>query len=210
MHRIIVISTGPGSKEYIADIARTEAQKCDVIIGSSAQLEAMGVGDDQVVYEAWGVDKIMNLVEKHEGEKVGVLIVGDAGVYSLAQRFAERFGKDSIEDIIPGVSSIQVAFARIKEPWLNVRVFSYREKAMDDVREVLQCERSAILCDSEHSSKIILSALQSAGLFKEKRRVYVCQDLTFDTECIIEITKPADSDEIDVRRREIIVIISDY
>lgn len=209
MHKILVISAGPGGKEYMTDLARTKVKECEVIIGSAEQLEAVEVLDDQIVHEEWGVENIMNIVQKHEGKKVGVLVVGDAGVYSLAQRFAERFGRDAIEEVIPGVSSIQVAFARIKEPWLNMQVFSYRKKTTDDIDEVLAYERSVILCDREHNSKMILSALRDAGLFKQKRRVYVFQDLTFDTESVIKIEKPADIEGIDVKRREIVLTIKD-
>ena len=86
---------------------------------------------------------------------------------------------------------------------------SYRKKTTDDIDEVLAYERSVILCDRKHNSKMILSALRDAGLFKQKRRVYVFQDLTFDTESVIKIEKPADIEGIDVKRREIVLTIKD-
>ena len=207
-HRIVVISAGPGGKEYITDIARKKSKDCEVIIGSAEQLAAAGVSRMQTVYEEWGIENIVKLLERHKGRLVGILVTGDAGIYSLAQRFAERFGEESIEEIVPGVSSIQVAFARIKEPWLNLRVFSYREGPFEGFEEVLRHERSAILCDKEHDSKKILTALEGSGLFERERKIFVCQELTLEDETVMKIHSGDDIEKIEVKRREIVVIIN--
>ncbi|NOY63858.1 MAG: precorrin-6y C5,15-methyltransferase (decarboxylating) subunit CbiE, partial [Nitrospirae bacterium] len=174
MEWIVIISGGPGGSEYITTSARNRARRCEVLVGSRNQLTAIEPLSGQKVYEETDVERIMEIIEKHKGREVGVVVTGDAGIYSLAQRIIDRFGKESVKEIIPGVSSIQVAFARIKEPWVNVRVFSYHGRPLEGLDEILTHERVAILCDREHNSKVILRELTKHGLFEKRRDIHVC------------------------------------
>ncbi len=205
---IMVVSGGPGGPEYITEVARRKAQEADVVIGSKAQIEAVKPGPEQKVYIETGIDRIMELIEQHRGKDTAVVVTGDAGIYSLCQRIIDRFGKEAVKEVVPGISSLQVAFARIKEPWLNVRVFSYHGRPLEGLEEVLKNERVAILCDREHNSKVILEKLMDYGLFDGSRRIYVCQELTLPEEKVIEIGSPEDVVMIEAKGREIVVILS--
>ncbi|GEM_PF-1985422 len=207
MHRIRIISAGPGGRGYITGIALQKARQCDVIIGTEQQVAAAGHEPGQTVHKENSVEGIMRLIEQHEGELVGVLVTGDAGIYSLAQRIIARFGKEAVEEVIPGVSSIQAAFARVKEPWLNVRVFSFHGRPLEGLGEILHCDRAAILCDREHDAKAVLSALARLGLFTGQLDVYVCRNLTMEDEEVIEVRGPGDIEGIGTGRREIVLLI---
>ena len=208
MHKIIVISAGPGGGDYITDLAREKAKECEVLIGSSEQLDAAGISEGQTVYDEWGVGNIMKLLEHHEGQKIGVLVTGDAGIYSLSSRIMDRYGRESVVEVIPGVSSLQVAFAKIKESWLGVHVFSYREEPFGGFEEILRCDKAAIFCDKNHDSRKVLHELEKAGLFAKQRKVCVCQELTLEGESVVEIVSPKDIDNVEVKRREIVLVIN--
>jgi len=45
-------------------------------------------------------------------QRIAVLVTGDPGLFSLAKPVIERFGRTRCR-VIPGVSSVQTAFARI-------------------------------------------------------------------------------------------------
>jgi len=207
MHKISVISAGPGGKGYITLNAREKVKSCDVVIGTGIQLASVETVSSQIVYEESSIDKILDLIAEHEGSRIGVLVTGDAGVYSLAQKIIQRFGKDAVEEIVPGVSSIQLAFARIKEPWLNVQVFSYHGRPLERLEDILTHERVAVLCDREHNSRVILSGLERIGLFEREREIYICQDLSMESERVVEIRSPEDIEGIEPARREIILIL---
>ncbi len=209
MHRIVVISTGPGGKEYITDLAREKTRECEVIIGNGIQLDSIETVQDQTVYEESRIDEILDLLARHEGDKVGVLTIGDAGIYSLSRRIAGRFGKEAIAEVIPGISSIQVAFARVKAQWLNVQVYSFRDEPLEGLIDALHHDRVAILCDKVHHSRMLLSALKNHGLFKSNRKVYLCQDLTLEGEKVVEIKHPDDIERVDIKKREIILLLNE-
>jgi len=204
---IVVVSGGPGGPEYITEIARKKAQQAEVVIGSKAQIEAVNPLPEQKVYIETGIDRIMDLIEQHRGTDTAVVVTGDAGIYSLCQRIIDRFGKDAVKEVVPGISSLQVAFARIKEPWLNVRVFSFHGRPLEGLEEVLKHERVAILCDREHNSKVILGRLKDYGLFDGSRKIYVCQELTLPQERVIRVESVMDLRDLEVKRKEVIVIL---
>lgn len=208
MHRITVISAGPGGKGYITLLAREKVKECDVIIGTGTQLDSMELLPVHTLFEESSIERILELIAEHEGKRVGVLVTGDAGIYSLSSKIIDRFGEDAVDEVIPGVSSIQVAFARIKEPWLNVKVFSYHGRPMEGLDEVLRHQRVAILCDREHSSKVVLSALVKFGLFEISRKIAVCQDLTMENERVVDIRNDLDIADLIPGRREITLVIT--
>lgn len=209
MHRIRLISVGPGHASYVTDLARETSARCGVLIGSREQLEAVGTRNGQILHEAWGVDRIFELLEKERGKTVGLLITGDAGIFSLAGRIRDRYGDDAIRDVVPGVSSLQVAFARIREPWLNVRAFTYRERPFEQIGEVLRCRRAAVFCDRRHTASVILQRLAEMGLFDEPRRIYVCQNLTLSDERVTRIGDASDLSDLPSLRFEIVLLLSE-
>ncbi len=207
MRKIRIISAGPGGRGYVTAVAREKARECDVLIGTEDQIAAVGTAPGQDVYRESSIEAIMGLLEEERGRLAGVLVTGDAGIFSLAQKIIERFGKEAVEEIIPGVSSLQVAFARVKEPWLNVRVFSFHGRPLEGLEDILRHDRAAVLCDREHNAKAVLSALCRCGLFDAGRDVYVCRDLTTDDEEVSEVRGPGDIGKLKAGRREIVLLL---
>lgn len=113
--------------------------KCsEVIFGGKRHLELVkDIIDDKKKTYIIGADTqgIVNEIKKNflEGKNVVVLNSGDPLFYGLAKRVIDEIGKDSVE-IIPNVSSIQLAFSRIKENWEDAKILSIHSKAknLDD------------------------------------------------------------------------------
>ncbi|WP_420267041.1 precorrin-6y C5,15-methyltransferase (decarboxylating) subunit CbiE [Candidatus Magnetominusculus dajiuhuensis] len=206
MYKITVISAGPGGAEYMTYAAVKRARACDILIGTRGQLAALDIAPSDNAIEENRIEEIINLIQRHEDRDVGVLVTGDAGIFSLSQTICDRFGKASVLEVIPGVSSIQAAFAKIKESWLDVRVFSFHGRQIEGAEECLQCPKAVILCDKQNTARAILNALLPLGLFSMERDIYVCQNLTRDGEKIIEIKHPDAIETIMSAGKELIVI----
>ncbi|MBF0342870.1 MAG: precorrin-6y C5,15-methyltransferase (decarboxylating) subunit CbiE [Nitrospirae bacterium] len=187
MHKITVISSGPGSADFMTLLAHRKASASEVLIGTALQLGAVDTSNCKIMYEESKIDKILKLIGMHEGQEVGVLVTGDAGIFSLTQKIIVLYGRDAIKEIIPGVSSIQVGFAKIKEAWTNVKAFSFHGREISGLDEIIAAEKAVILCDKVNNAAELLRRLDAVGLFKDNRRVYVCQNLTLEDEDITEI-----------------------
>ncbi|KJR43092.1 precorrin-6y C5,15-methyltransferase (decarboxylating), CbiE subunit [Candidatus Magnetoovum chiemensis] len=208
MHKITVIGAGPGAAQYLTLYALDKVKTCDVVIGTKEQLLSINTNSSQIVYEQNKIEKIFDLIKTHEGQEIAVMVTGDPGIYSLAQKIGDKFGKEAIKELIPGISSIQLAFAKIKESWLNVSVFSYHGRKIENLDKVLETSKAVILCDRHNNSKEILRLLLNLGLLKQHPDIYVCQDLSYETEKVIRIAAKEDIEHITAARREMIVIIN--
>ena len=91
-------------------------------------------------------------------------------------------------EIISGISSLQVAFARIGVPWSNVSVIDAHgkdhEKAMDDIVHDIGRNRPVfIIADPKFPLQRVAEALREAG-----PEIIICQDLGEDEEKIVRGT----------------------
>ena len=67
-----------------------------------------------------GLSKIESLRPKGP---VTVLVSGDPGFFSLAKLVLRRFGRENCR-IVPGISSVHVAFSRICLDWADAKIIS--------------------------------------------------------------------------------------
>jgi len=115
---------------------------------------------------------------------VTVLATGDPLLYGIADFIIKRFGKRGVE-IIPNVSVVQAAFARIKESARGLKVLSvHGNRSIDDISEEISDQRRvALFTDSVNNPAAVARALLQRG--EEGWKVYVCEDLGSPAERVI-------------------------
>ena len=130
--RLAVIGIGPGDcaltsgAGWLTPQARTELERAEVLFGYRRYLSFLGslcVGkrlcSSEIGQERERVDA--SLQAASEGRRVGLICSGDAGIYALAGLTLERrrlhadWRRVSLE-IVPGISALQVAAARVGAP----------------------------------------------------------------------------------------------
>ena len=62
------------------------------------------------------LEEAVQQVTKAGDKKIVVLASGDPLFYGVARYLCDKLGKDRFE-VVPHVSSMQLAFARVKESW---------------------------------------------------------------------------------------------
>jgi precorrin-6Y C5,15-methyltransferase (decarboxylating) len=143
---------------------------------------------------------IKSKIREHEEDLITVLASGDPLFFGIGRRVINEFGKDRVE-IIPDLSSIQIAFARIKEPWDNAFLMSLHrgpdpakrrslKYEMKDIPVLLERHRKiAILTDRENNpaeiSKVLFSSPVTCELVP---LIYVCERLGYPDEKITKGT----------------------
>ena len=133
--KIYIIGIGPGASEYLTKKAIDTVKASDYTVGSTRAIELF---DDVQNKIAFNVKELLDKLEEGvelacEGNAVSILSTGDpgfSGVLNTVLRIsAEKgFPKESIE-VIPGISSLQLAAARCHIQWdsANVMTFHGRE-----------------------------------------------------------------------------------
>ncbi|HEY5461594.1 MAG TPA: precorrin-6y C5,15-methyltransferase (decarboxylating) subunit CbiE [Deferrimonas sp.] len=203
--KIIIVGCGPGAEEYITPAAREGAARADVLIVSQRLKdlfpEVVAERIDSGVDIEGTLDEIA--VRRDAGRQVVLLATGDPGIASLAQPVIRRFGRENCE-VIPGISSIQVAFARLGLDWREVRIVTAHSRDPEEsAADLRPAEKIAILGGRDGSLRWAAGLIPELG---EERRVFLCEELTMPGERIREV-RPEELITLPVSSRAIILVI---
>jgi precorrin-6Y C5,15-methyltransferase (decarboxylating) len=119
--KLVGLGVGPrdltlGQREVIAD--------AQLLAGGERQLAMFPQAADRRLPLSSNLDSWLDQVARAATEQqVVVLASGDPLFYGIGRRLLERLGPDAVE-ILPNLTSVQAAFALLKEPWQDARVVS--------------------------------------------------------------------------------------
>ncbi len=204
--KIIIVGCGPGAESYITPAAREAAQKADVLIVSRRLQELFPEIVAERIDSGIDIDGTIETMaaRRDAGLQVVLLATGDPGIASLAQPVIRHFGRENCE-VIPGISSVQVAFARLGVGWEDARIVSAHSRDPEEsAGDLLDADKLAILGGREGSLR------WAARLIGEMdgRRVFLCEELTLPGEKVREV-QPDELTEVPVSSRAIILVIKE-
>ena len=93
-------------------------EEAKVLVGGSRAMEQYGKdnGQKQCIVRA-NMPTVMDFIRRElHTQDVVVMVSGDPGYYSMLEAVRRNF-EDTPIKVIPGLSSIQVAFAKLGMPW---------------------------------------------------------------------------------------------
>ena len=203
--KIIIIGCGPGAESYITPAAEAAAAKADVLIVSQRLKDLFPECPAERIDSGTDVAGILDTIasRRDDGRQVVLLATGDPGIASLAQPVIRRFGRENCE-VIPGISSVQVAFARLGLGWQDARIVTAHSRDPEvSAADLREAKKIAILGGRPEA------ITWTAGLIAElggDRRVFLFEDLTLPGERIRKVS----ADELTtlpVSTRAIVLII---
>ena len=119
MGKVYAVGVGPGSPKYVTEIVKEIVQNCDILIGYKYTLKTIeNLIEGKEIYEITMNDqeKSYQKILPELGNRTLVIpFTGDVNFSEseVVDRLIEIFGK---VEIIPGISSFQVAASRAKVP----------------------------------------------------------------------------------------------
>ncbi|PSB13564.1 cobalamin biosynthesis bifunctional protein CbiET, partial [filamentous cyanobacterium CCP2] len=120
----------------------------------------------------------------HSPPLIVVLTSGDPLFFGLGRLLLAELPPDSIT-FHPHLSSVQLAFSRVKQPWQDARLVSVHGRSLDELVQALQqgVEKIAVLTDGTNTPQVIARLL--LGLEVPSRyRLWVCENLGGEQEHI--------------------------
>jgi len=187
-HKITVVGIGPGSLDYLPPIAQKIIAQATVLIGSRRALNdfaGAGVETKIIDHDIAGVMDFIHL--RLPEQDVVVMVSGDPGYYSLLAALRLEFSPDLIS-VIPGVSSLQLAFARLACPWQDATLVSLHGRAApEEALGYRPGKKMGILTDSQHNPCHI-ARLLIAGGWPTESKVWLCANLSYPDEKIVAMT----------------------
>ena len=189
-HRIIVAGIGPGSPEYMVPAAKKAIESAKYLVGGRRALSqyAKASGGQQTCAVTRDIDGVMAFV--HEGldkADVVVMVSGDPGYFSLLDALRRTFDAHLI-DVIPGISSFQLAFSRLALPWHDAQLLSFHGRVpKESDLSYAPGKKLGMLTDVQHNSKTIAETLLAHG-WPESAFYAICARLSYEDETVERMT----------------------
>jgi len=187
---IAIVGCGPGAAEYLTAAAQSAAADAMVLAGAPRLLQLFPTFTGERLAVDAAIENTLTAIAQRvaAGARVTVLVTGDPGLCSLAQPILRRFGREACR-IIPGVSSVQMACARLGLDWTAARIISaHAAMPAVDPRALADISPVLVLGGNRKSWPWILAA---ADHLASTHRLTLCRNLTLPDEELRELT-PAD------------------
>ncbi|HAO94155.1 MAG: hypothetical protein A2X93_07160 [Deltaproteobacteria bacterium GWC2_56_8] len=158
---IRVIGIGVKGRESLGKEALALISKTSLLVGGKRHLDEFPEAKAEKVLIKGGLEGIATRIERlKRGEDAVVLATGDPLLFGIASFIIKRFGKKRVL-IIPNVSAVQEAFARIKEDANGVKVLSaHGRRGIESlVDEILRNDKTAVFTDDANTPATIAKAL---------------------------------------------------
>ena len=204
MGKVFAVGVGPGSPKYVTEIVKEILQNCDIVIGYKYTLKTIEkLIEGKEIYEITMNDqeKSYQKILPELGNRILVIpFTGDVNFSEseVVDRLIEIFGE---VEIIPGISSIQVAASRTKVPLDKAKVITMHvttpiedkklelQKALIDGFSVVLVPRPWPKQPDKHfmPSEIAIY-LRENGFDTAKMKVHVFESITNENETNFEGT----------------------
>ena len=187
-NKIIVAGIGPGGEDYITPAALKKIRAAKFLVGGRRALNEFSSMNQITCPITRDLDAPINFIrEKIQLDEVVVMVSGDPGYYSMLDLLRKKFPPTLIE-VIPSVSAMQLAFAKISLPWHDATLLSFhgRQPSREDLKfsagKIL-----GLLTDAEYNSATISKILLDCG-WNENFSVTICVRLSYPDEKIFTTT----------------------
>ena len=201
MNKVYAVGVGPGSPSFVPNVIKDVISKCDVIIGYGYTLktiEGFLNGQQKIEVTMKNQEEAYQKIAAEDNHTILIPFTGDVNFSEseVVDRLIEVF--DEVE-IIPGISSIQVAAAKARVPIDKSKVITMHvttpieekklelQKALIDGFSVILVPRPWPKIPEKHfMPSEIAKYLKNNGFETSKMKVYVFEAMTTENETAFE------------------------
>ena len=184
--RVSIVGIGDDGIEGMTGQARRLVEAAEVLLGPET---CRGLLPEELASRlsvAGSLDYLVEQVDQAKGQATVVLASGDPLFYGMARFVCSKLGKDRF-DVIPHVSSMQLAFARVKESWEDAYLANLTGQSIERVVDRIRQADTVGLFTSDHwTPSLVAKTLLEEGL--ESFHAYVCESLVSPDERVTQGT----------------------
>ncbi len=190
--KIVIIGINEDGISGLSKKAIEQIKLADVIVGGKRHINLVSEilsQNQKIAYIGANLSSTLDEIESYikEGKRIVVLNSGDPLFFGFAKNLFERFEKDIFE-VIPNLSSLQLAFARIKETWDDAKIISIHSKAFsleDFFWDIVENEKIFFLTSGKDDPKKIAEFLEKNNISVKK--FFVLENLGGENERVLEL-----------------------
>jgi precorrin-6Y C5,15-methyltransferase (decarboxylating) len=184
--KIHIIGLGDDGLAGATQQGRQLIEQADVLVGAEQLLTKLPTSRAEKIVLGSNLDDAVARLKKETDKATVILASGDPLFYGVARYLCDKLGKDRFE-VVPHVSSMQLAFARVKESWDEAYLTNLANHTLDSVVERIRtADKVGLFTSEEHGPDDVAKALL-------KRRIdyftgYVCENLGARNERVTRAT----------------------
>ncbi|MGQ9576956.1 MAG: precorrin-6y C5,15-methyltransferase (decarboxylating) subunit CbiE [Thermoguttaceae bacterium] len=173
--KVHIVGISDDGLDGLTQRARLIVQQAEVLIGEPHCLELVGQGGQLRFPLGTDLDEAVRRIEQSAGRRIVVLAIGDPLFYGFARYLCDKLGADRFE-VVPHVSTMQMAFARVKESWEEAFLTNLATHSLESVLEQIRSAEKVGLFTSEAAPpKAVATTLLEHGI--DYFTAYVCENL---------------------------------
>jgi precorrin-6Y C5,15-methyltransferase (decarboxylating) len=174
-NKIYIIGMGDDALEGVVAPARKLVEQAQLLLGAETTLAKIPRTAGERLAVGSNLDEAIEAIARAADKRVVVLASGDPLFYGVARYLCDKLGKDRFE-VVPHVSSMQLAFARVKESWEEAYLTNLANRPLDQVIEKIRVASKVGLFTSDTCSpKVVAKALLDRRV--DYFSAYVCENL---------------------------------
>jgi precorrin-6Y C5,15-methyltransferase (decarboxylating) len=175
MEKVFIIGIGDDGLEGVTSSARQLIQRAKLLIGPEHTLRLVPAQGGERLAVGANLEALVERLASATQGPIVMLASGDPLFYGVARYLCDRLGKDRFE-VVPHVSSMQLAFARVKESWEEAYLTNLANHSLESVLEKIRVAEKVGLFTTEVASPAkICRALLDHRI--DYFTAYVCENL---------------------------------
>lgn len=173
--KIHVIGIGDDGLAALPASVRKLVNDADVLLGTERTLSFAADSAAQRQVISTDLNQLVATIQAAGNKRIVMLIHGDPMFYGLARYVCDKLGKDRFE-VVPHVSSMQLAFARVMETWEEAYLTDLANHPLDAVLEKIRTAQKAGLFTTDRCGPAeVAKALLARHI--DYFTAYVCENL---------------------------------
>ncbi len=207
MKSIHVIGAGIAGQEGFTPHALELINKSELLFGAERLLGLFpDFTGEKFALDDQNLGEMVGRLQECAG-RVVVLASGDPLFFGLGRYLLRNLAEELIE-FLPNVTSVQYAFAKIREPWDDSVFISVHDRDLKDVVDrIVANDKAAILTDGVNTPGMISRELLSRR--RSGYKAYLCENLGTAAERI-RVTDIKGLLELDVAPLNVLILIREY
>ncbi|MDA7950568.1 MAG: precorrin-6y C5,15-methyltransferase (decarboxylating) subunit CbiE [Pirellulaceae bacterium] len=174
-NKIYIIGIGDDGLAGLTPSAKEKLASCELVLGSAQLLESLA--DLEVATETLEISlhKMVEQIRSHQEKPLAILASGDPLFYGTARFLSEQIGKNRFV-VVPHVSSMQLAFARLMESWDEAYLTNLANHPIEAVIDNIRiAEKVGIFTTETYTPAKIAKILLEENI--DYFQGYVCENL---------------------------------
>lgn len=173
--RVYIVGIGDDGLEGVTAHARRLVEGAKRLVGPESCRSLLPAAVADRLETVAGLEDLVERIERTADADLVVLASGDPLFYGTARYVCSRLGKERFE-VVPHVSSMQLAFARVKESWEEAFLANLSGQSIERVLDRIRgADTVGLFTSDQWPPPAVARALLDDGI--DSFQAYVCENL---------------------------------